>query len=346
MIYLTYLSCSLFFGILEFFTSLRKKKYFKYIQLIFILSLFIFYAFNRDNGDRKNYIEIFNGNDYVADKGYIFLMDIVKSLNGSYNWIPLLVALLFYFVLFYLYRTEYVISFIFIYFIYDFMFDMYQIRNTLSISFILIGLIYLKDKKEVKFFICLIVATLFQRIGVVFLFFYFLNKLELKNYKKILGILFILELFFLFFVPYLIKVFIPDKSYYLERKPHLSILLYMIYILFNIVEINIFKSKKNLYSKEIYYKLLFFHILIFPTIYFFLELIVRILRFTNLIKWFYFFKYIKGRKKIQTSVLLYILFIIQELMLLMAKLLYSPTNIKVKNAIEMINDISNIGFYF
>ena len=60
-IYISVVFSSFIFSILELFTSLRKEKWFKMIQFLFLVILFVLYAFNRGNTDYENYVKIFNG---------------------------------------------------------------------------------------------------------------------------------------------------------------------------------------------------------------------------------------------------------------------------------------------
>ena len=184
-IYISVVFSSFIFSLLELFTSLRKEKWFKMIQFLFLVILFVLYAFNRGNTDYENYVKIFNGEMEVHDKGYIFLSDIIKNLGGTYNYIPLVTGFFLIIYFFYFYKTDYTITFIFLYFILSFIFDFNQIRNTLCSGFLLIGLLYLNKNRKIMYLIFNIIAIFFQRFGLLILLFFILNRYDLKKYKKI-----------------------------------------------------------------------------------------------------------------------------------------------------------------
>ena len=314
-VYISFVLSSFIFSLFELFTDVRKERWFKLLQYLFIISLFVSYAFNRGNTDYENYIKIFNGEMEVAEKGYLFLNSLIKAIGGSYNIVPLILGVFMIFCLFCLYKTDYPISFIFFYVIMTFMFDVNQIRNMFSM--------------------------LFQRIGIIYFGFFILNKFNLKKYKKIIFFIFIAELLCLNVFPYILTEFFPDKVYYLERQTHLSPLAYAVYLFINLLILKLTERGKNSVDEEIFIKLILFPIIFLPTSFFFLEILTRVVRFSNYIKWVYFFKYIRKREKIGTVLVIFLLLLLQEIFLWGVGFYHDPSH-----RIGLMNEISNIDFYF
>ncbi len=102
--------------------------------------------------------------------------------------------------LFYLYRIKYEFCFIFLYLIYIFMFDINQIRNLFCILFIMIGVKFLQKKKKFLYLIFNGLAASFQSLGYIYFVFYFLQKIKLKKYIKIISVLFICGFFTLYLI--------------------------------------------------------------------------------------------------------------------------------------------------
>ena len=340
--YISLVFSSFIFSLLELFTTLRKEKWFKIIQFSFIVVLFILYAFNRNNIDYENYQKMFIGEMDVAEKGYLFLNRVVKYLGGTYNFIPLILGGGFIFCIFYLYKIEYPISFIFLYSMMSFSYDVNQIRNLFCSVFILIAIYNLiKDRKNI-YKIFNIIAFFFQRLGIVYFLFYILNKFKLNNYKKIVFTMFLVIVLSINTFPYFIKIFIPDKINYLDKRTHFSPLAYLIYLLVNLLILKLSKSSRKINTKEeVFVKFIFFPWLFLPSAIFFLEIIVRIVRFSNYIKWIYFFNYIKKREKIGNCVLIFTLLTFQEIFLWAVGMYSNPAS-----RIEQMTLISNINFYF
>lgn len=341
VIYISVVFSSFIFSLLELFTSLRKEKFFKIIQFLFILILFILYAFNRGNTDYENYVKIFNGEMEVHDKGYIFLSDIIKSLGGTYNYVPLVAGFFLIIYFFYFYKTDYTITFIFLYFMLSFIFDFNQIRNTLCSGFLLIGLLYLNKNRKIVYLIFNIIAIFFQRFGLLILLFFVLNGYDLKKYKKIVFIALILGFCLMNFFPYILNNFFPDKAYYLEKKTHLSPLAYAIYLSINLIILKLMETKEKLKEEDMYKKMILFPIIFLPTSLYFLEILARIVKFSNNIKWFYFLKYTRKKKNLKKVSIIFILLILQEAFLWAVGVYNNP-----EHRLGMIEKISKIGFYF
>ena len=340
-VYISFVLSSFIFSLFELFTDVRKERWFKLLQYLFIISLFVSYAFNRGNTDYENYIKIFNGEMEVAEKGYLFLNSLIKAIGGSYNIVPLILGVFMIFCLFCLYKTDYPISFIFFYVIMTFMFDVNQIRNMFCSLFILVGIFYLNKNTNFIYVFFNIIAMLFQRIGIIYFCFFILNKFNLKKYKKIIFFIFIAELLCLNVFPYILTEFFPDKAYYLERQTHLSPLAYAVYLFINLLILKLTERGKNSVDEEIFIKLILFPIIFLPTSFFFLEILTRVVRFSNYIKWFYFFKYIRKREKIGTVLVIFLLLLLQEIFLWGVGFYHDPSH-----RIGLMNEISNIDFYF
>lgn len=332
-----------FFTVLENFTNVTKKIYFKYIQYFYISVLFILFTFNRDNADYKNYQSIFNGTyGVVKEKGYIYFNNLVKKCGGNYNFILLILGILVILVIFKLYGVEKKITLIFIYAIHNMIFDIIQVRNMYCILFILIGIKYLQKKKDMIYLFCNFLAATFQKIGYVYIVFYIFNKLRLKTYIKILVFIFLISFISKDFLKLIADNFFPEKAYYFQNNIRSGILIY--YCLF-IIDIFIlfymnYKKKINL-EEEIYIKFILFPIIFLPFCGHFLVLMERLWRNTFLLKLSYYLKFFKLKSSKRKSILLVSFLIIQQLFFLSIRLWRAPEFI-----IELFKEMGNIQFYF
>ena len=339
-IYLSLVCSSFLFSLLELFTELKEKKIFKIFQNIFVLIIFSLFVLNRENNDYKGYLAFFNGEDIgIKEKGYLYLNQIIKYLGGNYHIVLLILGILMIFVFFYLYKVENKISFIFLYSIYTFVYDINQIRNFFCILFVLIGIKFLIDKKDYLylFFNCL--GILFQRIGLIYIIFYILQKFKLKNYIKLIIIFFIGGFVFIPFFKVGMLHFFPDKAdYYFSLKPRFGMLLYWMFVFMDILMLK-FLHKKDLSEKdELFIKFICFPIIFLPYSILNIEMIHRVWRNTLYIKWFYLLEPSEEKKE---KLILFIILILQQIMFIGADLLKNLVGVK-----ELISQVGNIGFYF
>lgn len=337
IIYLSLLLTSFILSIVQVFTKERRKKYFKYIEDMYIFYIFILFVFNRNNNDYKLYTLIFNNLSYVQEKGYLLLNYLIKSVGGTYNINLLILGCLMIYVLFRLYNLQYRIFFIFLYSICLFIYDINQVRNLYSILFVLIGLKFLSQKKDFYFILFVILAISFQRLALIYLIFYILSKFKFENYiKVIIFLLFIILLFIMNIQNILISVF-PDKIlYYLKNSPNYGYLSYYIYFLIDIFLL--IYTRRQLNIKSIYFKFILFPIIMLPTSCLFLELIGRLWRNMFYVKCFYLFPCLKNKRK---RPVIFVTLIVQQVLFIGLGFIKNPEFV-----LNLLSQISNIQFYF
>lgn len=343
-LYLSLILSSFFLSFLELFVKKNKKKYFKIIQKLYIFAVFLLFTFNRKNSDYNNYLKVFNGEkNIVSEKGYLFLTSIIRILGLNHHFIILLLASLMIFVLFYLYKTKYIISFIFLYIFYTFVYDINQIRNFFCILFILIGINFLKKNKNFLYIIFNILAITFQRLGYIYLIFYILQKFKIKTYMRILAILFIIGLFFTpIFEKSMIYLFPGKAIYYFSRKPNIGMLMYYGFLVIDIVIIRIGNYKKiKIKEENLYIKFILFPIIFLPFSCLSIELIERIWRNCLYLKWFYCLKYLKDKNNLKVNILLWSCLIFQMIFFIGVFIIKDHETI-----INILEQIKNVGFYF
>lgn len=227
------------------------KKSLKKIYLINFSILFFIFAFNRENSDYENYIKIFNSGLSAGnfEIGYIYLTKFIKYIGGSHNTIIILLAIFNFYIIYKYNRYNYNI-FIFLYFIYNFLFDINQIRNLLMILMVYSG-IYLLEQKNIKLGSLLIFLSifihqlaLFYIIGVIF---YYLVKGNKKIVFKILILSNIIGVLFFIFgndlLEKLLILFSRRFSYFKGRN--LGYLIDLFQYILNLILLKITLNKKN-----------------------------------------------------------------------------------------------------
>lgn len=336
-IYLSLVFSSFLFSIIELFKNNKRNLCLKIVKKIYIFILFILFIFNRCNNDYENYLKIFTGERPGKEKGYLLFVKILKNLGGNHNLVILLLGVLLIFVLFYLYKSKNMISFIFLYLLCSFVYDINQIRNLFCIMFILIGIKFLQKRKDSIYLIFNALASSFQSLGFVYFIFYFLQKIRLKKYFKLVIVLFIFGFLLIPIFPKIITFIFPKKAiYYLSLKPRFGMLLYYIFI---VMDIFMLKYKNRITKKDILLiKFILFPIIFLPYSFFFLEIIHRIWRNTLYIKWLYLLKDLENEKK---KYVIFILLISQQLMFISANFIKSNEAV-----INLLSQVGNVRFYF
>lgn len=336
-IYLSLVLSSFLFGIFEVFKENKKNLYLELIKKGYIFILFVLFILNRDNSDYQAYLDIFNGKMTVLEKGYLYFIKFIKLLNGNHNFIILILGILLIYTLFYLYRIKYEFCFIFLYSIYVFAFDINQIRNLFCILFVMIGIKFLQKKKNFLYLIFNGLAASFQSLGYIYFVFYFLQKIKLKKYIKIISILFICGFLAIPIFSKTMEIIFPDKALaYFARKPRFGMVLYYFFL---IMDIFIIRCKEKVKKGDILFiKFILFPIVFLPYSFLFLELIHRIWRNTLFIKWFYLLKDLESEKK---KYKIFFFLFIQQFILIGADFIKSKEFV-----ISLVAQIGNLGFYF
>lgn len=334
-----------YFSLLEFFTLVRKKRFFQMIQKSCILAIFLLFVFNRNNPDYTNYMNIFNHNTMrinETEKGFLYLNKIIRYFGGNYHIVLLLIGILLIFVYFKIYRIKYTISLIFIYSLYMFIYDAIQIRNLCALLFFLIGFYYLEKNKNSQYLIFNVLSFYFHKISFIYFIFYFFTKFNLKKYIKIIILSYFIGYFLVNITYSIIYKFYPYKLYYFDFKSTYGICIYHFLIFIDICFLKIANYKRKKETKEeLYIKFIIFPIIFLPYTNILINLIARIWRNTLFIKWIYFFKFIKKEKNNTKDTLLYFILIIQNISMLILSFVLDQNS-----TIKLISIFSNINFSF
>lgn len=181
-----------------------------FIGIMILILLLVLFGFNNGNQDYQPYLELFNAPDEYAEIGYVYLVNFIKLIGGQHATLVLVVGV-FYFIT--LLRALLVFKgnvsvFFLIYFIYPFIFDITQIRNTIMFGFVLNALIFIYESKWKLGWFCLLLGVLFHNFGVVYFLVFLIYRVYGENLRKII----ILGLFFLFFLPLFFTYILPYVS--------------------------------------------------------------------------------------------------------------------------------------
>lgn len=340
-IYLYLVFSTFIFTILENFTNVTKKVYFKCIQYFYVFVLFILFAFNRDNADYRNYQSIFNGTyGVVKEKGYIFFNNLIKKCGGNYNFVLLILGILVILVIFKLYGVKKKITLIFIYAIHNMIFDIIQVRNLYCVLFILIGIKYLQKRKDKIYLFYNFLAITFQKIGYIYIIFYIFNKFKLRTYIKILLFSFLISIISKDFLNLIANNFFPEKAYYFQNTIRKGILIYYCLFIIDVFVVFYINYKKKIScEEEVYIKFILFPIIFLPFGGYFFILIERLWRNTFLLKLLYCLNLSKIKKKKLKYIILILL--IQQIFFLSIRLWRAPEVI-----MRLFREMGNIQFYF
>lgn len=295
----------------------RKIKSLTYIPITLGLCIFIL---NKTNFDYIPYLNVFNSipDNYLnIEKGYYFFMKIVKNLKLNYQVIPIIVGLFFFYTFFYSKdnRKNNQNMIFFPYSLYHFLYDVTQIRNVAMISFVYNGL---KKDKSWKKFIYNILGILCHKLGIVYLLFFLLEKIELKKYIKIIGGIYILGMIAFPTIKILGEIYWPEKlGYYFNIKLNYGFLFYYILIILDLIIIYFsgsFKEKKT----EKLLKFFLFNICFLPISMLSIEFMRRIYRNSYLIKMILITENLKEKTLIR-RITLYTLLVIGGILSMLAE---------------------------
>ncbi|MGL5350485.1 MAG: EpsG family protein [Cetobacterium sp.] len=311
-IYIIFILTSLICGLLGFFEDKIIDSFNKKIMTnIFLIVLFVLFAFNRFNEDYIAYLNIFKSEKNV-ELGYVMLIKLIKFFNGNHHTILFIVGLFLTLILLKnIKKTKYCIWILLFYFLDTFIYDINQIRNLICYLMILIGINFLTQVKKKNYLIMNTIAVLFHRIGIIYYLYFFISNFELKNYKKIIKILFFSGyLMTPIFVVSMLYLFPEKSTVYFNGKIRLGNLMYYILIGFDLFLLNYLKlfTPKDL-EGDIYLKFILFPLIFLPYSVLSIELITRIYRNTLLIKWIYIFKNLDNKKLNEKLITIFILFI-------------------------------------
>ena len=152
-----------------------------FIGIMILVLLFLLFGFNNGNQDYQPYLDIFDAPEEYAEIGYVYLVGFVKLIGGSHSTLVFIIRLCYVATLL---RALVVFNgnvavFFLIYFIYPFIFDITQIRNTIMFGFVLNALIFIYEGKWKSGWFFLVLGALFHNFGVIYFLVFLIYKFYL-----------------------------------------------------------------------------------------------------------------------------------------------------------------------
>lgn len=165
-----YIALILFYLIVVIILNKIDNKIFNKYLLVLTLPILMF---NIANADFETYSYIFESDDALGltEFGFRFLIRAIKFMGGeSYSWILIFTGILI-FITFSRY-SKYIKNLNFIvllYFIFPFMMDIIQIRNTIMVMFILNGILEYALKRKKIAILLILIGSAFHIYGIIWI---------------------------------------------------------------------------------------------------------------------------------------------------------------------------------
>lgn len=319
-IYILFILSSFILSLFEL--NNKKIKPLAYIPIIIGICIYIL---NETNLDYQAYLNVFNSipdNYLKIEEGFYFFMKIIKKLNLSYQIIPVSVGVFFFYTFFFAKdnRRNNQNMIFFPYILYHFLYDITQIRNVAMISFVYNGI---KQEQRLKSYIFNLLGILCHKLGIIYLFFFLIEKIELKKYIKIIISIYLLGIFAVPTVKFLGEKYWPEKlGYYFNIKLNYGFLFYYILIILDLIIIYFSDSFKNKKTEKLL-KFFLFSICFLPFSIISIESMRRIYRNSYLIKMILVTENLKMKNLIR-RIILYIFLIIGGLLSMLAEYRSAP----------------------
>jgi hypothetical protein len=190
------------------FLSINKDiKQSNFIGLLLLILLLLIFSFNNGNQDYKPYLDIFYNPETYSELGYLLLVNFVKFMGGSHSTIVFLTGVFLTITLFRVFKV-FKVNFSIIcilYFIYPFIFDITQIRNTIMLFFVLNGLIEVYNNKMGRALVLILIGSFFHNFVIV----YFLIISIYRFYKNSISKIFFVGLVLMLFLPFFFTFILP-----------------------------------------------------------------------------------------------------------------------------------------
>jgi hypothetical protein len=171
----------------------NKNSIFLFLLIIFLVTIM---GGNSNNPDYDNYeIYYYNyGNVFAPDIGFRFVNIFFRTLGFSYNLYRLMVSILgFYFIYLAARKYAYNSFLVFILFaIYPFLLDVVQIRNFLMYSIVAYAIIFLEEKKYLKYFFWIVIASSIHVSAIIYLPIVIFSNLKKNIFLKAYLLFFII----------------------------------------------------------------------------------------------------------------------------------------------------------
>ena len=198
-----------FFSFLEIFTSFGRDK--SKIKLLFILImciLFLFAAIRWERGtDWQTYYlffvepERFGHNSF--EYGFTLLNKLVRTINGNFTLLLLIQSYLYYTLM-----TKVILKVsifplfsLLVLFIVGSYAGFFFVRQTVAIAITTYSFLYIKERKLLKFILCVLGATMLHVSSILFILSYYIYKLEISTRKLLIC------LFIAFMLGYFLSIF-------------------------------------------------------------------------------------------------------------------------------------------
>lgn len=165
--------------------------------------------------------QLFSEINTNMEVGYVFINRLLGFLNVDFYGFQIIYSIFVYYSLIkFLCRYSKNIAFsIYFYVVFRFLFfTMSGIRQTISISILLLSVYFIEKRQPIRFFLSVAIATLIHSSSIVFAALYFLpiTNLNFKNIVKIIGLGICVIIGSDFFIKIFISIF-PKYSTYLNR---------------------------------------------------------------------------------------------------------------------------------
>ncbi|WP_426595920.1 EpsG family protein [Pectobacterium brasiliense] len=219
-------------SVVEFFYNIKGR--FFYFFIVFLLVLIA--GLRYETGfDYQQYVSIYyaiigNSLSFLSitspvEIGYGFVNYLIYRVGGDYLFVFIIMAFLGIALKAYCFKRISPYPFLSLLFYYQSLYfssDFAQIRQSVALSLVFFSFFFITKRKLIPFLITIFLASSFHVTALVFLFAYFIPKVEITKNKLILLIFFITFAFFIDFlklndvVPILISNIVP--SGYLQAK--------------------------------------------------------------------------------------------------------------------------------
>lgn len=302
--------------------DIKQSNNFGFLLLFVLFSIF---SFNNGNQDYQAYLNIFDEPESYGEIGYLFLVNLVKIFEGSHSAIVFIVGLLLLFTFYRLIKNfKANLSIICIlYFIYPFIFDITQIRNTIMLCLVMNGLIEIYNNKLTKGLFIILIGCFFHNFGIIYFLIIFIYKSYNKNILKLftvgVGLVFLLPIFFTFILPVIpiLRVQALVANYLSDSiKLHSLVIWGVDYFIFICIAFYLreYVAKKNGYNVKFYenveflFKILLIHIIFLGFLMYFFEF-NRVYRNSFILKYLYLsvcLQYLPYRIKIKIAIYIFI----------------------------------------
>ena len=234
----------LFTGFICHFLPTNKEKKNKIFLIVVFLELFLILAIRKPISDMIKYCEYYSvfgkmslGEllNFEWEKGYTFINKILYMINPNEHFFIIVTSafsLIGPYVFIKDYSKNYLMSTLMFVAMNFFGYYYYVIRQVMALSILLLSVRFIKNKKFAKFFICVLIATLFHKSSILFLLGYFIFNFDI-TIKYLIKVIIGLSILFSIknIIVNIISSFVYQEYIGLSTSNGYELLLVMIFIL-------------------------------------------------------------------------------------------------------------------